>query len=347
MKPDPLYFASDYQEGCHPSILRALAETNLTQTPGYGTDAVCERARGRLRDACHAPDAEVWFLSGGTQTNATVIDGALRGYEAVIAAETGHIHGHEAGAVEHGGHKVLTLPAEHGRLLPETLSAFLARYFADENLPHTVQPRMVYLSQPTESGTLYTLAALERIAALCRQYGLLLFVDGARLAYALGCPENDVTLPDLARLCDVFYVGGTKCGALLGEAVVAKPGVLPQFFTVIKQHGGLLAKGRVLGLQFDCLFTDGLYEQLGVHANRMAARLRAILRDAGCTLCIPSPTNQVFVRMENERLRRLSDRLIYSFWEQADDTHTVIRLATSWATTDAQLDRLAALLQAD
>ena len=347
MKPNPLYFASDYQEGCHPSILRALAETNLTQTPGYGTDAVCERARGRLRDACHAPDAEVWFLSGGTQTNATVIDGALRGYEAVIAAETGHIHGHEAGAVEHGGHKVLTLPAEHGRLLPETLSAFLARYFADENLPHTVQPRMVYLSQPTESGTLYSLAALERIAALCRQYGLLLFVDGARLAYALGCPENDVTLPDLARLCDVFYVGGTKCGALLGEAVVAKPGVLPHFFTVIKQHGGLLAKGRVLGLQFDCLFTDGLYEQLGVHANRMAARLRAILTDAGCELCIPSPTNQVFVRMENERLRRLSDRLVYSFWEQADDTHTVIRLATSWATTDAQLDRLAALLQAD
>ena len=346
MKPDPLYFASDYQEGCHPSILRALAETNLTQTPGYGTDAVCERARGRLRDACHAPDAEVWFLSGGTQTNATVIDGALRGYEAVIAAETGHIHGHEAGAVEHGGHKVLTLPAEHGRLLPETLSAFLARYFADENLPHTVQPRMVYLSQPTESGTLYTLAALEQIAALCRQYGLLLFVDGARLAYALGCPENNVTLPDLARLCDVFYVGGTKCGALLGEAVVAKPGVLPHFFTVIKQHGGLLAKGRVLGLQFDCLFTDGLYEQLGVHANRMAARLRGILRDAGCELCIPSPTNQVFVRMENERLRRLSDRLVYSFWEQTDDTHTVIRLATSWATTDAQLDCLAALLQA-
>lgn len=343
-KMEKLYFASDYQEGCVPEILAALQKTNYDKTVGYGLDPICERAKDKIRAACEAPEAEVWFLSGGTQTNATVIAGALRGYEAVIAAQTGHIQGHEAGAIELGGHKVLALPHKDGKLEAATLSAFLAAYFADENLPHTVQPRMVYLSQPTEYGTLYSRAELRAIAALCREYGLLLYADGARLAYALGCPENDLSLPELAALCDIFYLGGTKCGALLGEAVVAKKGLLPQFFTVIKQHGGLLAKGRVLGLQFDCLLEGGLYERLGRHANRLAARLRETLREKGYALTVPSPTNQVFVTMDDERLRVLGQRVVYSFWEKPDETHTVIRLATSWATTEDELAALEALL---
>lgn len=341
---EKLWFASDYQEGCDPSILEALMQTNLDKTPGYGLDPICERAKEKLRAACCAPEAEVWFLSGGTQTNETVIAGALRGYEAVIAAQTGHIHGHEAGAIEHGGHKVLTLPQQSGKLAPGTLRDFLSTYFADENLAHTVQPRMVYLSQPTEYGTLYQKSELAQIAEICRDFGLLLFVDGARLAYALGCPENDVTLVDLASLSDVFYIGGTKCGALLGEAIVAKPGVLPHFFTVVKQHGGLLAKGRVLGLQFDCLFDGDRYVQLGRHANVLAAKLRQTLIAKGYTLTVPSPTNQIFVTMENDRLEKLKERLVYGFWEKADETHTVIRLAVSWATTAEEIAALEALL---
>ncbi len=339
-----LYFASDYQEGCDPSILRALSETNYDKTPGYGLDPICERAKEKILKACGREDLEVWFLSGGTQTNETVISGALRDYEAVIAAQTGHIHGHEAGAIEHGGHKVLTLPQKDGKLDPETLRDFAETYFADENLAHTVQPRMLYLSQPTEYGTLYRLNELEQMRRLCDRFGLLLFVDGARLAYALGCEENDVELKDLARLCDVFYIGGTKCGALLGEAIVAKKGVLPHFFTVIKQHGGLLAKGRVLGLQFDCLFEEERYEKLGRHANILAKRLRKSLTEKGYTLTVPSPTNQIFITVENGWLERFSERVVYGFWEKADDNHTVIRLAISWATTEAGLEALEALL---
>ena len=344
MQDERLYFASDYQEGCDPSILRALTQTNYEKTVGYGLDPICERAKDKIRAACDAPEAEVYFLSGGTQTNATVIAGALRGYEGVVAASTGHIHGHEAGAIELGGHKVLTLDHRDGKLLPATLRGFLTTYFADENLAHTVQPRMVYLSQPTEYGTLYSKTELTEIAEICRTFGLLLFIDGARMAYALGCEQNDVTLPDLARLCDVFYIGGTKCGALLGEAIVAKPGTLPHFFTVIKQHGGLLAKGRLLGLQFDCLFEDGRYEALGRHANAMAARLRRTLTDKGYRLTVPSPTNQIFVTMENSRLAELKRHVVYGFWEKADEDHTVIRFATSWATTEEEISALEALL---
>ena len=341
---EKLWFGSDYQEGCDPSILRALEATNYDKTPGYGLDPVCERAKAKIRAACRAEDAEVWFLSGGTQTNATVIAGALRGYEAVIAARTGHIHGHEAGAIELGGHKVLTLPQQDGKLAPATLQGFLSAYFADENLAHTVQPRMVYLSQPTEYGTLYSRQELAQISDICRAFGLLLYVDGARLAYALGCPANDVTLPDMAQLCDIFYIGGTKCGALLGEAIVARPGLLPHFFTVIKQHGGLLAKGRLMGLQFDCLFEGDRYAALGRRANALAARLRKTLLEKGYTLTVPSPTNQIFVTVDNERLAKLGERVVYGFWEQADETHTVIRLATSWATTEEEIAALEALL---
>ena len=266
-----LSFSCDYLEGAHPAILQRLCETNFAQTAGYGTDEYCESAREKIRAACGAPNAEIHFLVGGTQTNATVIDALLRSYEGVIAADTGHISVHEAGAIEFGGHKVLTLPQENGKITASQIRALLDRYEDDANRDHTVMPGMVYLSQPTEYGTLYSKKELAAISALCREKRLPLYIDGARLAYALACPENDVTLRDLAALCDIFYIGGTKCGALLGEAVVIpQPGLIPHFFTIIKQHGALLAKGRLLGIQFDTLFTDGLYERIGADAVRYA-----------------------------------------------------------------------------
>lgn len=240
-----LSFSCDYLEGAHPAILQRLCETNFAQTAGYGTDEYCESAREKIRAACGAPNAEIHFLVGGTQTNATVIDALLRSYEGVIAADTGHISVHEAGAIEFGGHKVLTLPQENGKITASQIRALLDQYEDDANRDHTVMPGMVYLSQPTEYGTLYSKKELAAISALCREKRLPLYIDGARLAYALACPENDVTLRDLAALCDIFYIGGTKCGALLGEAVVIpQPGLIPHFFTIIKQHGALLAKGR-------------------------------------------------------------------------------------------------------
>ena len=336
-----LYFASDYQEGAHPEILRRLTETNLDKTPGYGTDAWCDAAREKIRVACGCPGAAVHFLTGGTQTNATVIAGLLRSYEGVLAPDTGHIGGHEAGAIELGGHKVLPLPQRAGKLEAETLRRWCETFRADGNRDHMVQPGMVYLSQPTELGTLYSLAELTAIRAVCDAFGLPLYVDGARLAYALACGENDVGLPDLARLCDVFYIGGTKCGALFGEAVVIPdPGLLPHFFTLMKQHGALLAKGRLLGLQFDALFTDGLYENLGLPAIRGAEALRQELRRLGCPLYAENPTNQVFAVLDNETMVRLAERVVFSFWEKYDEGRSVVRFATSWATTPEDLQAL-------
>uniref|UniRef100_UPI0025D3793F threonine aldolase family protein n=1 Tax=Acidaminococcus timonensis TaxID=1871002 RepID=UPI0025D3793F len=252
MEPKKIMFASDYQEGAAPEILARLQETNWDQTAGYGEDEYSESARNKIREACQAPNAEIHFLVGGTQANATVIDTVLRPYQGVVAATTGHVNVHEAGAIEYGGHKVLAVPEEDGKLTARALEAFVKNYWDDANREHMVMPGLVYLSQPTEMGTLYTLAELEAIKAVCTAYKLPLFVDGARLAYALGTPENDVTLPDLARLCDVFYIGGTKCGALFGEAVVfPQPGFVPHFFTMVKQHGALVAKGRITGLQFE------------------------------------------------------------------------------------------------
>ena len=254
-----LNFASDYMEGAHPQILQRLLETNLEKTAGYGFDKYSEAAREKIRKACEAPEAEIFFLVGGTQTNATVIDALLCSYQGVIAAETGHISTHESGAIEHSGHKVLALPGENGKLSAETVRACLDTYRLDENRDHTVMPGMVYISQPTEYGTLYSLAELEALNGVCRAAGIPLYLDGARLASALACPENDAHLPDLARLCDAFYIGGTKCGALFGEAVVfPKKNTVPHFFTIVKQHGALLAKGRIAWMQFDALFTDGL-----------------------------------------------------------------------------------------
>ena len=345
MNENKLNFASDYLEGAHPAILRRLLETNLDKTPGYGTDPVSEDAREKIREACACPEAEIHFLAGGTQANACVIDGLLRCWQGVLAAETGHIAAHEAGAIEAGGHKVLTLPQHDGKLDAADVRRAVEAFARDDNRDHMVAPGMAYISQPTECGTLYSLAELTALSAVCREAGIPLYCDGARLAYALACPENDVTLPDLARLCDAFYIGGTKCGALFGEAVVfPKPGLAPHFFTLVKQHGALLAKGRIAGLQFGTLFTDNLYGEIGRTAIAAANRIRAALRAKGYTLVTENPTNQIFVLLDRERYARLTERAVLSFWEQPDEAHTVVRIATSWATTEADTEALIALL---
>ena len=340
-----LNFASDYMKGAHPAILERLAQTNMMETPGYGQDPFSESARRKIREACGCPQAQVEFLVGGTQTNATVIDALLRSWQGVVAAQTGHIATHEAGAIEAGGHKVLALPHTDGKLDPAVVRAYLADFHADGNRDHMVAPGMVYISHPTEYGTLYSKKDLQDLRAVCDEYGIPLYLDGARLGYALACPENDLTLCDLADLCDVFYIGGTKCGALFGEAVVVPdPDRIQAFFTIIKQHGALLAKGRILGIQFDVLFTDGLYERIGLPAMKAAAQIRAALEEKGYQQCFGSPTNQIFCIMENRWLDAFGESVEYSFWEKYDDSHTVIRLATDWGTTDQETQALIGLL---
>ena len=341
-----LTFASDYMEGAHPAILQRLAETNLLQSAGYGEDEFSEAARDKVRAACRAPEADVYFLAGGTQANATVIGALLRSYQGVLAASSGHINVHEAGAIELGGHRVIALPHTNGKLSAETVRAALIAYEEDPTREHTVMPGMVYISHPTETGMLYSLAELSAISEVCRSRGIPLYLDGARLAYALACPENDVTLSDLAALCDVFYIGGTKCGALFGEAVVIpQHGFIPHFFSIIKQHGALLAKGRICALQFDVLFTDGLYFQIGRTAIEAANRIRKALKEAGCTEAYPSPTNQIFILTDKEKARAFEDQVELSFTENVDETHCVLRIVTSWATTKENVDRLIDLLR--
>ncbi len=342
-----LSFASDYMEGAHPAILARLLDTNLLKTQGYGTDSFSESARSKIRTACACPDAEVHFLVGGTQTNATVIDALLKSYQGVIAADSGHISVHEAGAIELGGHKVLTLPQKLGKITAADIEAFITDFKNDANHDHMVMPGMVYLSHPTEYGTLYSLGELRAISAVCRKNALPLYVDGARLAYALACPENDVTLRDLAELCDVFYIGGTKCGLLFGEAVVIpREDFIPHFFTIMKQHGALLAKGRLLGIQFDTLFSDDLYLRIGAHAITAADRIRKALQDHGYHLYFETPTNQVFIVLENKKMAALAEKVEFGFWEKYDDAHTVVRLATSWATSEADVEKLIGVLAA-
>ena len=334
-------FSSDYMEGAHPEVLRRLAETNFVKTPGYGLDAISDGAREKIRAACACPGAAVHFLVGGTQTNATVIDALLRPYQGVIAADSGHISVHEAGAIELGGHKVLTAPHENGKLTAGAVAAILSGWQGDENRAHMVMPGMVYISHPTEFGTLYSLAELAALSDVCRGAGIPLYLDGARLAYALACPGNDVRLADIARLCDVFYIGGTKCGALCGEAVVVpEPELLPGFFTIMKQHGALMAKGRVLGVQFDALFTDGLYEKGGQTAIRAADRIRAALRERGYRFFIDSPTNQIFLILDRDRAAILTEQAGVGFFEGCDERRGVYRIVTSWATADEDVDAL-------
>ena len=334
-------FTCDYSEGAHPKILERLAATNLEQLPGYGTDLYCERAKAKIRQACDAPEAEIFFLVGGTQTNSTVIAAMLHDCEGVVSAETGHIGVHEAGAVEYTGHKVLTIPGHQGKMDPDELKAYLEAATTDPNAEHMVYPGMVYISFPSEYGTLYTKRELERIREISHSFALPLFLDGARLGYGLASPACDLTLPDIARLCDVFYIGGTKVGCFCGEAVVFPRANAPKhFYTITKQHGAMLAKGRLLGIQFDTLFTDGLYLEISRHAIEMAMRLKAMLQEKGCRFFLDSPTNQQFVVMENSRLKTLAEHVAYDLWDRIDADHTAIRFATSWATPPEHIEEL-------
>lgn len=339
-----LYFENDYCEGAHEEILKKLVETNLEKTSGYSTDPYCASAREKIRAACSCPEADVFFVSGGTQANVIVIAAMLRRYEGVVAAATGHIHGHEAGAVEYTGHKVLALPQTDGKLSAADLREYLETYYADANHEHMTFPGMVYISYPTEYGTLYTKAELEALHQICAQYQIPLFMDGARLGYGLASPSCDLTLSDLAQLTDVFYIGGTKVGALCGEAVVFPHGAPAHFMTMVKQQGGLLAKGRLLGLQFDVLFTDDLYMKISRNAIAAAETLKAALREKGYRFFLDSPTNQIFVVLENAQLQALEGKAKFGFWEKFDDTHTVVRIATSWATRMEEIRQLIELL---
>jgi len=340
-----LDFSSDYTRLGHPRLLDALFGSQGTQFLPYGTDTPSGRAAAHIRDICRAPKAGVHFLLGGTQTNQLAIDALLRSFEGVIAADTGHVSAHEAGAIEHVGHKVLTIPHQNGKLTAGAVERYCEAFYADGNHTHMVFPGMVYLSQPTEYGTLYSKEELQALRAVCDRFSLRLYVDGARLAYALGAKENDVSLADLAAYCNAFYIGGTKCGALCGEAlVVPDPTLTPQLFTVIKQHGALLAKGAVLGIQFDALFADGLYLSIGKNAVSLASQIRNALAEKGYLQPLVSETNQIFITLPDTQLQALQQQVRVSFWEKADDCHTVVRIATDWATTQQDVDALLALL---
>ena len=333
-------FESDYLEGAVPEIMQRLAETNYVQTAGYGTDAYCESAREKIKTACKAENADVHFLVGGTQTNMTVITAALRSHQGVLAAETAHIEAHETGAIEATGHKVLTLPSPDGKIKAEQVRDYVLRHRADESFEHIVQPAMVYISQPTETGTVYSLAEMTEISEVCRELGVLFFVDGARLACAL---DLDYTpqLPDLAKLCDVFYIGGTKHGALFGEAVVIMNDALKKDFRyIIKQRGGMFAKGRLLGLQFETLFTDGLYYRIGEHEMRLADRLRKAFAAKGVEFYYDSPTNQLFPVLTEAQIEKLGENYSFSTQKHLPDGKTVVRFCTSWASREEDIDRL-------
>lgn len=340
-----LYFENDYSEGAHERILRRLAETNMEQLSGYGTDRYSESAREKIRQACGCPEADVYFLVGGTQTNQTVISSVLRPFEGVVSADTGHIGTHEAGAIECAGHKVLPIPQMEGKIQARALKEFLQDFYDDANHEHMVFPGMVYISHPTEYGTLYTKKELAKLSSVCRQYHIPLYLDGARLGYGLAADGTDVTLKDVAELCDIFYIGGTKIGALCGEAVVFPRDNAPEhFMTMVKQHGALLAKGRLLGIQFDELFTDGLYIRISRNAVETANRLKEVFRRKGYTFYLESPTNQIFIVLENKKMEELQKEAVFSFWEKADESHTVVRFATSWATKTGDIKKLAGLL---
>ncbi len=340
-----LSFENDYSEGCHPQVLEALVKTNLESLPGYGSDSYSEEAKKKIKNVLHNDDADIYFLTGGTQTNETIITSLLKPHEGVVAAETGHIAVHEAGAIENHGHKVLTIPSYEGKMKASDLNEYVATFYHDGNHEHMVFPGMVYLSFSTEYGTLYTLEELKEISEICKQYKMSLFIDGARLGYGLMAKENDVDITDLSELCDVFTIGGTKVGALCGEAVVFTHDNAPEhFIPIIKQHGALLAKGRLTGIQFDALFTDGLYFKISAHAIHQANKLKKLLKDKGYQFYLDSPTNQQFVIVDNDKYATLLKDVRVSFMEKYDESHTVIRFCTSWATTDEQLLELEKLL---
>lgn len=335
-----LDLSCDYNCGALDEIIEALAKANGSQPGTYGIDGICDSAKAKIKAAVKNENAEIYFLVGGTQANSAVLSAILAPYEGVLSASTGHIAGHEAGAIEHSGHKVLPVKnGEQGKIDLDALTEWLRAFYADETYPHMVQPGAVYISHPTEYGGIYTKAELLRLREICDEYSLRLFADGARLAYGLASESADVDLPLLGQVCDAFYIGGTKCGALFGEAVVFRDEkVAPHFFTVRKQQGALLAKGWLLGLQFDVLFTDGLYLRAGERAIQSAARLKKGLEAKGVEFYTDSPTNQQFILLKNEELAKLDGRVGYSVWEHPDPQHTVIRLCTSWQTTTEDVD---------
>ena len=340
-----IQFQCDYEEGACPQILERLVETNLEQTVGYSEDEYCKQAREKIKKACDAPEADVHFLVGGTQTNYVVIRSILRPYQGVISAVTGHINVHETGAVEATGHKVLALPSKDGKITASQVRAYYDAHWNDADHEHIVQPGMVYISHPTENGTLYTKKELADLHEVCRKYGMLLFLDGARLGYGLMAETNDITLADLAKYTDVFYIGGTKAGTLCGEAVVFTGDSMPKhFLTRVKQHGALLAKGRLVGVQFDALFTDELYKEIGRNAIETAAVLKKGLQEKGYRFLLESPTNQQFIILEDTRLEELRKDVQFSFWEKTDASHTAVRFATSWATRMEDVQKLLYLL---
>ncbi len=336
-----IYFNCDYNEGAHEKVLRRLIETNMEQTEGYGCDPYCDAAAKIIREKCQAPDAAVHFLVGGTQANAIVITAALRPHQGVVSARTAHVNVHETGAIEASGHKVLVLPAKDGKISATQIDACYQAHVKDDAFEHIVQPKMVYLSQPTELGTLYSLKELEEIAGVCRRNGMYLYIDGARLGYGLAAAENDVTLPDLARLCDVFYIGGTKVGALFGEAVVIPNPVLQQDFRyIMKQRGGMLAKGRLLGVQFLALFEDDLYMEISRYADRLADRIREAFIRKKIPFLVENRTNQLFPILSDEDLKWIGEKYCYSYQERMDDSHSAVRFCTSWATSEEAVERL-------
>lgn len=340
-------FENDYTTGAHPKLLERLSETNLEALSGYGSDPYCESACQKIRTACSCPDADILFLTGGTQTNSIIISSLLKEYEGVLSAQTGHINTHEAGAIESTGHKVLSLPHLEGKIQSDFLEQYLRQFYQDANHEHMVFPGMLYISHPTEYGTLYSKKELTDLYRICQYYQIPLFIDGARLGYGLMSHDTDVTLPDLAALCDVFYIGGTKVGALCGEAVVFPKHNMPEhFLTMVKRRGALLAKGRLLGIQFDALFTDDLYFEISKHAIDMARRLKDIFKENKIPFYLESPTNQQFVILKNHQMEELQKNIRFSFWEKIDENHTVVRFVTSWSTTQDDLSMLAqALMQ--
>ena len=337
------YFTSDYVNGAAPEVLNHLLETNSKNLIGYGSDDYCEIAISKIKKACNKPDADVYFLTGGTQTNQIVISTVLKPFEGVIAANTGHVSGHEAGAIEFSGHKVLQISHKDGKLSDNSIENLIKDFYNDRNHEHMVFPGMVYISLPTEYGTLYSKNELQNIYQVCQKYNIFLYIDGARLGYALASPQNDLSLSDIANLCDAFYIGGTKVGALCGEALIFTKNRFEtpaHFITQIKQHGALLAKGRLLGVQFDALFTDNLYYKIGEHGILMAEKLKNIFKTKGFRFYLESPTNQQFIILENSKMEELSKTIAFSFWEKYDENHTVVRFATSWSTTQQDLEEL-------
>ena len=339
-----LSFESDYTTGAHQKVLDAFVRTNLEPLSGYSTDKYCESAAEKIKNACGG-NVDVYFLTGGTQTNQIVIDTILAPYEGVISAVTGHVNAHEAGAIEYTGHKVIELPGHDGKLDAGKVDHYLTTFFADPNHEHMVFPGMVYISYPTEYGTLYSKAEITALKEACTRHGIPLYMDGARLGYGLASRACDLTLPEIAELTDVFYIGGTKVGALCGEAVVFTKGNMPKHFaTRVKQHGAMVAKGRLLGVQFDTLFTDNLYMQISRHAIDMAEKLIAIFERKGYEFFLKSPTNQQFIILSDDKLNELSEKVRFSIWEKKDETHTVVRFATSWSTSEEDLKKLEEML---